>query len=165
MKTRNQIFRISLLLSAAWLLTAGLAQGANDDRRDRDRQDNDRSERNDERRDNDQEQNRYQESQRHFEDRDRVTVHDYYRREYQGSRCPRGLEKKRNGCVPPGHAQHWDVGQRLPPGVVYYEVPPTLVRQMGPPPRGSRYVRVAGDILLMTIGTQVILDSLEDLNR
>lgn len=32
-----------------------------------------------------------------------------------GTSCPRGLAKKNNGCLPPGHAKaRWAVGQRLP---------------------------------------------------
>lgn len=32
-----------------------------------------------------------------------------------GTSCPRGLSKKNNGCLPPGHAKaRWAVGQRLP---------------------------------------------------
>ena len=32
-----------------------------------------------------------------------------------GASCPRGLVKKNNGCLPPGHARsRWQAGQRLP---------------------------------------------------
>jgi hypothetical protein len=57
------------------------------------------------------------------------------------------------------------VGQRLQRGVIFYEVPPALVVQIGSPPRGSRYVRVASDILLISIATGLVLDAIEDLDR
>jgi Ni/Co efflux regulator RcnB len=35
--------------------------------------------------------------------------------------------------------------------------------QIGPPPAGHRYVRVAGDILLIAIGTGMVVDAIQDL--
>ena len=35
-------------------------------------------------------------------DRDRNVVRTYYRTEYAAGRCPPGLAKKNNGCLPPG---------------------------------------------------------------
>jgi Ni/Co efflux regulator RcnB len=37
------------------------------------------------------------------------------------------------------------------------------VIQIGPPPSGHRYVRVAGDILLLAIGTGMVVDAISDL--
>ncbi len=53
----------------------------------------------------------------------------------------------------------------LPRNVIYYEVPAPLVVQIGQPPAGHRYVRVATDILLIAVGTGMILDAIEDLGR
>jgi Ni/Co efflux regulator RcnB len=100
----------------------------------------------------------------YFEDRHRVIVHDYYVREYRHGRCPPGLAKKHNGCLPPGHARQWQYGQPLPRGIVYYEVEPVLVTRIGYPPPGYRYVRVASDILLIAIGTGLIVDAIQDLS-
>ncbi len=36
---------------------------------------------------------------------------------------------------------------------------------MGPPPLGYRYVRVAGDILLIATGTSMVMDAIMDLGR
>ena len=48
--------------------------------------------------------------------RDRTTVYTYYRTEFGAGRCPPGLAKKGNGCLPPGQARKlWVVGQPLPP--------------------------------------------------
>lgn len=100
---------------------------------------------------------------RHFEDRHRASVHDYYAKQYRGGHCPPGLAKKHNGCVPPGHARKWRIGQPLARDVIYYSVPQPLVVQLGQPPHGYRYVRVASDILLMAIGTGLIIDAIQDL--
>jgi Ni/Co efflux regulator RcnB len=100
---------------------------------------------------------------RHFEDRHRASVRDYYAEHYRGGRCPPGLAKKHNGCIPPGHARKWHIGQPLARDVIYYSVPQTLVLELGQPPYGYRYVRVASDILLMAIGTGLIIDAIQDL--
>ena len=57
-------------------------------------------------------------------DRDRVIVYQYYRTEFSAGRCPPGLARKGNGCLPPGQAKKlWAVGQPLPAAVVYQPVP------------------------------------------
>ena len=104
-------------------------------------------------------------SREHFEDRHRVLVRDYYGEQFRGGRCPPGLAKKHNGCMPPGQAKKWQVGQRLPSDVIYYEVPRPLVVQIGAPPSGYRYVRVATDILMIAIATGMIVDAITDLGR
>jgi len=38
-----------------------------------------------------------------------------------------------------------------------------LVVQLGIPPAGHRYVRVAADILLIAVGTGLVIDAIEDL--
>jgi Ni/Co efflux regulator RcnB len=102
---------------------------------------------------------------RHFEERHRVVVHEYYEKEYRGGHCPPGLAKKHNGCMPPGQAKKWHVGRPLPREVVYYDVPPALVVQIGVPPSGYRYVRVASDILMIAVGTGMVVDAINDLGR
>jgi Ni/Co efflux regulator RcnB len=102
---------------------------------------------------------------RHFSDRHRVIVHDYYEDEFRGGKCPPGLAKKRNGCMPPGQAKKWRSGQRLPKDVVYREVPHPIIVQLPRPSPGYRYVRVASDILLIAVGTGMVVDAIEDLGR
>ncbi len=102
---------------------------------------------------------------KHFDKDKRAHVHGYYQEEFRGGNCPPGLAKKRNGCIPPGQAKKWRVGRPLPQDVVFYEVPPALVVRIGPPPSGHRYVRVAGDILLIAIGTRMVADAIIDLGR
>jgi hypothetical protein len=102
---------------------------------------------------------------RHFEDQHRVVVRQYYEEQYRGGRCPPGLAKKHNGCTPPGQARKWQIGRPLPRDVIYYSVPQPLVVQIGLPPTGHRYVRVAGDILMIAIGTGIVIDAIQDLGR
>jgi len=143
----------------------GKGKDRDDDRRERveHRQDN--------RRDNDNDQgnrDRRQLSPRqgvYFADRQKVFVRDYYGHEYSRGSCPPGLAKKNNGCMPPGQARKWQIGRQLPRDVVYYDVPPTLSVQIGVPPSGYRYVRVAADILLIAVGTGMVIDAVQDLGR
>ncbi|MBL8696818.1 MAG: hypothetical protein JNK67_00510 [Alphaproteobacteria bacterium] len=99
----------------------------------------------------------------HFEDRDRALVRDYYAALGSGGRCPPGLAKKGNGCLPPGQAKKWRLGRPLPPSLVFHAVPPQLLVELRPLPAGHRYVRVAGDILMIAIGTSIVVDAIADL--
>lgn len=101
----------------------------------------------------------------YFTDPQRGVIRDYYGQQYKAGRCPPGLAKKNNGCMPPGQAKKWAIGQPLPSDVVYYPVPRPVVLQLGTPPAGHKYVRVASDILLIAIGTSMIVDAVQDLGR
>jgi len=101
----------------------------------------------------------------HFGDQHRTVIHEYYAEQFRTGRCPPGLAKKHNGCMPPGQAKKWKIGRPLPREVVYYDLPPAVITQIGPPPAGHRYVRVASDILLIAIGTGMIVDAIDDLSR
>jgi len=100
---------------------------------------------------------------RYFIDRQRTVIHDYYSNEYRIGRCPPGLFKKHNGCMPPGQAKKWVIGRPLPHDVVYYDLPPYLAMGIGLPPPGYRFVRVASDILMIAIGTGMVMDAIYDL--
>ena len=102
-------------------------------------------------------------------DRDRQVVYTYYRTEFANGRCPPGLAKKGNGCLPPGQAfgqprNVWVVGQPLPPTVVYQPVPPVLVERLEPVPPGYGYVQVDNDVLLMDMANRIIADVVNDLS-
>lgn len=101
----------------------------------------------------------------YFTEPQRTVIRDYYGQQYRAGRCPPGLAKKNNGCMPPGQAKKWAIGQPLPGNVVYYPVPSAVVVQLGTPPVGHKYVRVASDILLIAIGTSLIVDAVQDLGR
>jgi Ni/Co efflux regulator RcnB len=100
-----------------------------------------------------------------FAEPHRVIVQNYYINEIHAGHCPPGLAKKHNGCMPPGQARKWAVGRPLPREVVYYALPPPLVVQLGAPPPGYRYVRVANDVLLLALGTGMVVDAITDLGR
>ena len=104
------------------------------------------------------------EKHRYFTDRQRDIVHDYYAAQYRkGKKCPPGLAKKHNGCMPPGQAKKWAIGKPLPGGVVYYELPRKVIVELGPPPPNHKYVRVAQDILLLATGTRMVVDAIDNL--
>ena len=101
----------------------------------------------------------------YFGDPQREAARSYSSTQYSAKRCPPGLAKKNNGCMPPGQAKKWAVGQPLPSDVIYYPVPQTVTVRLGVPPSGYRYVRVANDILLIAIGTNMVIDAINDLMR
>ena len=102
-------------------------------------------------------------SGRFFGDGHRRSIHDFYAPRLAAGRCPPGLARKGTGCLPPGHARNWAIGQPLPGGLVSYPVPAELRLRLGPPPTGYEFVRVAGDILLIAIGTSLVIDAIQDL--
>lgn len=101
----------------------------------------------------------------HFSERNREYVREYYAGQFRKGHCPPGLAKKHNGCLPPGQAKQWKIGEPLPHDVVVYDLPPRMVAKLGPPPEGHRYVRVASDILMIAVGTGMVMDAIEDLGR
>ena len=137
---------------------AGAGKGGRD--QSADRRDEQRGEQRNERRDSSSAERRG-----HFDDQHRAVVREYYTEQFRGGRCPPGLAKKHNGCMPPRQAKKWQVGRPLPRDVVYYSVPQPLVLQIGPPPSGYRYVRVASDILMIAVGTGMVVDAIQDLGR
>jgi hypothetical protein len=100
-----------------------------------------------------------------FNDNDRVIIRDYYGDLGRSGGCPPGLAKKNNGCMPPGQAKKWMMHRPLPPDVVYYSLPQTVLVRLSPPPSGYKYVRVAGDILMIAVGTGMVAAAIEDLAR
>ena len=101
----------------------------------------------------------------YFGDSQRAVVRDYYEPRIRAGSCPPGLAKKNNGCLPPGQAKKWQVGRSLPGDVVYHSIPDSVLVQLGVPPAGHKYVRVAADILLIAVGTNMVIDAIVDLGR
>ncbi len=64
-----------------------------------------------------------------FGDRHRESVRDYLEPRVRAGRCPPGLAKKRNGCLPPGQARKWRLGQQLPRDLMRYPLPVELRHQ------------------------------------
>lgn len=99
-------------------------------------------------------------------DRDRDLVRTYYRSEYDAGRCPPGLAKKNNGCLPPGQVNRaWVVGQPLPNEIAYTRTPRELWTKLSPPPQGYEYVQVNDDIVLMSTATRVVAGFLGNLGN
>jgi hypothetical protein len=168
---------LSLLLTAApsfadkpsW--AGGGDRGGRSERYDDERR-NDNDRRYDDRRGGDRrDDRRYDDDRRgsggsiefRFGDRERSSIRDYYGSEFRSGNCPPGLAKKHNGCLPPGQARKWAMGRPLPRDVEMYDLPRDLVIRLGVPPAGYRYVRVASDILLISVGTSMVVDAIQDL--
>ncbi|MFN4311586.1 MAG: hypothetical protein ACK4FK_13455 [Ferrovibrio sp.] len=100
-----------------------------------------------------------------FNDQDRMVVHEYFGGLAASGRCPPGLAKKNNGCMPPGQAKKWALGRPLPRDVIFYDLPRELTIRLSPPPAGYRHVRVAADILMIAVGTGMVVAAIEDLAR
>ena len=100
----------------------------------------------------------------YFNTRSRDAVHKYYASAGKGGKaCPPGLAKKDNGCLPPGQAKKWQIGEPLPGDVEWVAPPRQIVVALPPLPPGHRYVQVAGDILLIAIGSKMVVDGIEGL--
>ncbi|MBA3010859.1 MAG: RcnB family protein [Proteobacteria bacterium] len=101
----------------------------------------------------------------YFSEQKRTFIHGYYSDQFRHKHCPPGLIKKGKRCIPYGHAKKWSKGRRLPREVIFYDLPPSIVVQLGPPPPRHRFVRVAQDILLIAIGTGMVVDAFEDIGQ
>lgn len=99
----------------------------------------------------------------YFNDEHREHARRYYAQNYGDGRCPPGLAKKNNGCLPPGQAKKWAVGQPIPQGVVVYPVPQPVIVQLPPPPYGYRYARIGNDIVLVQSHSNLIVDIIQGL--
>lgn len=100
----------------------------------------------------------------YFDDQQRTYVRQYYTKQYgHGRNCPPGLAKKNNGCLPPGQAKNWAVGQPIPRGVTIYSVPQPVVVHLRPAPYGYRYARIGNDIVLVQTQNNLIVDIIQGL--
>lgn len=108
---------------------------------------------------------RYDDGHFFFRENQVDVVRGYFSEQSRSGHCPPGLAKKKNGCMPPGQMKKWSVGRPLPKDVMYYDLPAEVVVKLGPPPQRHRYVRVAGDILLIAVGTGMVVDAIQDLGN
>jgi hypothetical protein len=100
-----------------------------------------------------------------FTSDDRRIVTDYYGAQARKGNCPPGLAKKNNGCQPPGQAKKWQKGRPLPKDVGYHDLPRELSIRLPVPPPNHRYVQIAGDVLMIAIGTSMVVDAIENIAR
>lgn len=72
--------------------------------------------------------------------------------------CPPGLAKKNNGCLPPGIAKKYALGQPLPPGLAK-PLPDALRGRLSRPRPGYDYVMVDNDVLLIAEAGKMVIDA------
>ena len=99
-----------------------------------------------------------------FTTEQRGAAQGWYVEAYGRGKCPPGLAKKQNGCLPPGQAKkRYAVGQPLAKGIPHGPVPPELSVRIGPPPDGYLYVTLDGDLLKLAVGTLLVVDAIDGL--
>jgi len=97
---------------------------------------------------------------KHFDDSKRLVVREYYQTQFEGGKkCPPGLAKKNNGCLPPGQAKKlYNVGQRFPAGYGYAwnynQIPYDLRTRYGLQPNANYYY---GDGYLYRVDPRTML--------
>lgn len=94
-----------------------------------------------------------------YSEHNRDRLRHYVAEDYH-HRCPPGLAKKHNGCMPPGHVRKYRVGYVLPRTVVYEPVPTYWLEELEPVPYGYRYVRVDRDVLLISEASHKVIDAI-----
>jgi Ni/Co efflux regulator RcnB len=100
-----------------------------------------------------------------FTDRQRIRIREHYSDQYRRKGCcPPRFANKHKGCIPCGQAKKWVIGQPLPRHVIFYDLPPGVLVQLGPPPSRHRFVRVAQDILLIAVGTGMVVDAVDNMS-
>jgi Ni/Co efflux regulator RcnB len=101
---------------------------------------------------------------RYFTEQQRVIVREYFGGQFRANgRCPPGLAKKHDRCTPEGQSRKWEYGRPISSETIFYGMPESLVVQIGLPPPGHRYVRVAGDILMIAEGGGIVIDAIQEL--
>jgi hypothetical protein len=88
---------------------------------------------------------------------DQLLIRNYLQANYR-PKCPPGLAKKGNGCLPPGIAKKYAMGKPLPPGIAYKRLPGDLLSQLTPI-AGYQYVMVDKDVLLIGEATKKVIDA------
>lgn len=79
---------------------------------------------------------------------------------YYDRKCPPGLAKKYNGCLPPGHTKHYAIGRPLPSYVEYWAVPQEVIMLLPSAPAHTQYVLVDRDVLLISEASRKVIDAL-----
>ncbi len=98
--------------------------------------------------------------ERGYRDRNRDGRDDRFDHRYGANRCPPGLAKKHNGCMPPGQASRmFRQGQRIPNGYNYYtdysNIPVQYRNQYNLDPN-SRYIYRNGQIYVVDPRTSLV---------
>jgi hypothetical protein len=95
---------------------------------------------------------------------DREVVRAYFIEQHGRGKCPEGLTKKENVCLPAGQAKkRYLVGRPLSPAIVSGPIPIELANRVGAPPRGYRYTLIDGDFVKVSTDSQVVVDAIDSL--
>ena len=78
----------------------------------------------------------------------------------QAKPCPPGLAKRNNGCLPPGIAKRFIVGEPLPEGVPYELITDLRGYGLNKPDGEWLYYLVDGEVLRVADATFVVLEAL-----
>lgn len=78
-----------------------------------------------------------------------------------GKFCPPGLAAKNNGCLPPGIAKRYTIGETLPEGVSYELITDLEQYDLLPPDGEWLYYLVDGDILKIADDMFTVIDAFE----
>lgn len=87
---------------------------------------------------------------------DRETIRQYLKNN-NPHKCPPGLAKKNNGCLPPGQAKKYSLGKKLSSEADLRDLPDELLRQLKTI-NGYRYGKVDDDIVLIAEATKTVVD-------
>jgi hypothetical protein len=100
----------------------------------------------------------------HFSAVQREHAHGYFVKKHGRGKCPPGLAKKGNGCLPPGQVRkRYTVGERLAPSIHIDPLPVELRVKLGDPPSGYRFGLIDGDLVQLAVGTLLVVDAIEGL--
>ncbi len=102
---------------------------------------------------------------KHFDDRLRSAVRDFFTANRGSGPCPPGLMLKNARCESPLAERPWKLGQPLPAQASPKDAPPQLLEKLGPPPAGHGYVQLDGDLLLIHLASRTVVDAVLDLGQ
>lgn len=93
----------------------------------------------------------------YFNEKARNSVREYYAK---GKHCPPGLARKNNGCMPPGQAKKWQIGEPIPRAAAHAPVPPEVLVLLPRLPPGHQYISYGGDVLLIAASSRMVVDAI-----
>jgi len=95
---------------------------------------------------------------------DREVVRSFFIAQHGRGKCPDGMTKKENTCLPHGLAgKRYLIGHALSPAIISGPIPIELANRLGAPPRGYRYTLVDGDFLKVSTENQIVVDAVDSL--
>lgn len=102
---------------------------------------------------------------RHFDEKLRGMIREYFTANRGNGPCPEGLILKDGRCESPRTNRGWTLGQAMSAQLAPKPVPPRLLERLGPAPAGHSYQLVEGDLLLVNSSTQTVVDAVLDLGQ